>query len=161
MKIIAAKAALAIVVMLFGAVIVSGADVSAQANQIQEGVNSIGGGTAKPLMQSVKTLINVFLFLIGAVAVVMIIFGGFKYVTSSGESSAVSSAKNTILYAVVGLVVAVLAYAIVNFVLGSLNTPATNTGQAAGETSKDAAEGAIDKAKTPATGTGGGGGSAQ
>lgn len=63
------------------------------------------------------TIVNVLLFIIGAVSVIMIIFGGFRYVTSGGDSGGVTSAKNTILYAVVGLVVAVLAYAIVNFVL--------------------------------------------
>lgn len=63
------------------------------------------------------TIVNVLLFIIGAVSVIMIIFGGFRYVTSGGDSGGVTSAKNTILYAVVGLVVALLAYAIVNFVL--------------------------------------------
>lgn len=108
--------------LLVGAVVAPGADVLAQTGIIQEGVNSISDGSqSTPLMSTVGTLINVFLFLIGAVSVVMIIFGGFKYVTSAGESSAVSSAKNTILYAVVGLVISVAAYAIVGFVLGSLN----------------------------------------
>ena len=64
-----------------------------------------------------KTVINVLLFLIGAISVIMIIYGGIRYVTSGGDQGAVTSAKNTILYAVVGLVVAILAYAIVNFVV--------------------------------------------
>ncbi len=62
---------------------------------------------------------NVLLFLIGAISVIMIIIGGIKYVLSNGDSNAVKSAKDTILYAVIGLVVALLAYAIVNFVLDS------------------------------------------
>ena len=66
------------------------------------------------------TIVNVLLFIIGAVSVIMIIFGGFRYVTSGGDSGGVTSAKNTILYAVVGLIVALLAYAIVNFVLTDL-----------------------------------------
>jgi hypothetical protein len=49
----------------------------------------------------------------------MIVIGGIKYTTSNGDSSAITSAKNTILYSVVGLVVAILAFAIVNFVLGA------------------------------------------
>ena len=68
----------------------------------------------------VTDIINVFLFLIGALSVVMIIYGGIRYVTSAGDSGRVTSAKNTIMYAVVGLVVAILAFAIVNFVVGSL-----------------------------------------
>ena len=66
-----------------------------------------------------KTVTNVLLFIIGAVAVIMLIIGGIRYTVSGGDSGAVTSAKNTILYAVVGIIVAILAYAIVNFVLGS------------------------------------------
>lgn len=66
-----------------------------------------------------RTITNVLLFIIGAIAVIMLIIGGIRYVTSSGDSAAVTSAKNTILYAVVGIVVAILAYAVVNFVITS------------------------------------------
>ncbi len=59
-----------------------------------------------------STIVNVLLFIIGAVAVVMLIYGGFRYVMSGGDASAVTAAKNTILYAVVGIIVALLAYAI-------------------------------------------------
>lgn len=65
-----------------------------------------------------KTVVNTLLFIVGLVSVIMIIVGGLRYTTSGGDSSAVSSAKNTILYAVIGLVVAFLAFAIVNFVVG-------------------------------------------
>lgn len=75
---------------------------------------------AKPLTDYIKPIVNTALFVLGAIAVVMIIFGGIKYTTSAGEAKAVESAKNTIMYAVIGLVVALLAYAIVNFVLGIL-----------------------------------------
>ena len=50
----------------------------------------------------------------------MLIYGGIRYTVSGGESAAVTSAKNTILYAIIGIIVALLAYAIVNFVLGNL-----------------------------------------
>ena len=66
-----------------------------------------------------RTITNVLLFLIGAVSVIMLIIGGIRYTISGGDSTAVSSAKNTILYAVIGVIVALLAFAIVNFVLGS------------------------------------------
>ena len=62
---------------------------------------------------------DVLLFIIGAVSVVMLIIGGIRYTISQGDSSAVTSAKNTILYAIIGLVVAILAYAAVHFVIGS------------------------------------------
>lgn len=70
-----------------------------------------------------QTVVNILLFLIGAVAVVMLIYGGFRYVTSAGDSSAVTSAKNTILYAIIGIVVALLSYAILDFVLTQLGAP--------------------------------------
>ncbi len=92
------------------------------AEQIQDGVIAIDGnenGNNTPLTTKVRTGINVFLFIIGAIAVVMVVYGGFKYVVSGGDSTSVTSAKNTILYAVIGLIIALLAYAIVNFVVSS------------------------------------------
>ena len=69
--------------------------------------------------EGVFTIItNVLLFIIGAISVIMLIIGGIRYTVSGGDSSAVTSAKNTILYAIVGIVVALLAYAVVNFVVG-------------------------------------------
>lgn len=59
-------------------------------------------------------------FVIGFAAVVMIIIGGFKYVLSAGDPNSVNSAKNTILYAVIGLVIAALAQAIIIFVVNKL-----------------------------------------
>jgi len=66
-----------------------------------------------------RTITNVLLFILGAISVIMIIIGGLRYVVSGGNSTAVTAAKNTILYAIVGVIVALLAYAIVNFVLDS------------------------------------------
>ena len=66
-----------------------------------------------------QTITNVLLFLIGAISVIMLIVGGIRYVLSGGDSTAVTAAKNTILYAVIGIIVALLAYAIVNFVVTS------------------------------------------
>lgn len=66
-----------------------------------------------------QKITNALLFLTGAIAVVMIVVGGFRYTTSAGNQAAVTSAKNTIIYAVIGLVVALFGYAIVNFVIGA------------------------------------------
>ena len=71
-----------------------------------------------------KTITNVLLFIIGAISVIMLIIGGIRYVVSGGDSGAITSAKNTILYAIVGIVVAILAYALVNFVIGSFSASA-------------------------------------
>lgn len=67
-----------------------------------------------------KSITNILLFLIGAISVIMLIIGGIRYVISGGDQNQVTGAKNTILYAIVGIVVAFLAYAAVNFVTGSL-----------------------------------------
>lgn len=67
------------------------------------------------------TIANVLIYLVGAIAVIMLIIGGLRYVISQGNKDSVNSAKDTILYAVIGIVVAILAYAIVNFVTGSLS----------------------------------------
>ena len=70
-----------------------------------------------------QDITDVLLFIIGAVSVVMLIIGGIRYTISQGDSSAVTGAKNTILYAVIGLVVAILAYAVIHYVIGALATP--------------------------------------
>lgn len=67
-----------------------------------------------------QVIVNILLFIIAAIAVIMLIIGGVRYVVSGGDQSAVTSAKNTILYAIIGIIVAILAYAAVNFVVGSL-----------------------------------------
>lgn len=68
----------------------------------------------------VATVINIFSWVVGVVSVIMIIYGGFKYITSGGDAGGVTAAKNTILYAIVGLVIVALAQVIVQFVLTKL-----------------------------------------
>ena len=97
---------------------------AANTNEVQKGVNQIGGNdagnSADDFTKLIKSIINILLFLVGAIAVVMIIIGGLRYVISGGDQGQITGAKNTILYAVIGLVVAILAYAIVNWVIGAL-----------------------------------------
>ena len=121
---------IALVAMIGVSALATPAYATSPSDQVQAGIdaadpgkNEKGCGTeAAPrkctLGDTVQTVINVLLFIIGAVAVIMIIIGGIKYTISNGDSSQITSAKNTILYAVIGLVVALLAYAIVNFVVG-------------------------------------------
>lgn len=112
------KLAVISLVALVGVMSFAPAVVNASpASQIQSGVNKVGGGGGKDLGGSIKVIVNMMLYLLGAIAVVMIVVGGIRYTTSNGDSGAITSAKNTILYSVVGLVVAIMAYAIVNFVL--------------------------------------------
>lgn len=79
-------------------------------------------GTANNL---VRTVVNVLSVIVGAVAVIMIIFAGFRYITSGGKQESVTSAKNTILYAVIGLVIVALAQLIVHYVLNKTNDAQT------------------------------------
>lgn len=72
------------------------------------------------LMEQINTVINVVLGVIGFLAVAMIIMGGISYTTSQGDASKTTKARNTILYGVVGLVVSLLAFAVVNFILGNV-----------------------------------------
>jgi hypothetical protein len=65
----------------------------------------------------IKTVINILSIIVGVVAVIMIIIGGFRYITSGGKQESVTAAKNTILYAVIGLVIVALAQVVVRFVL--------------------------------------------
>ena len=62
------------------------------------------------------------LYAVGIVSVIMLIYGGLRYVMSGGDSKKVTDAKNTILYAIIGLIIAVLSYAIVHFVLQAIDT---------------------------------------
>lgn len=72
------------------------------------------------LWDTVNTILNVVIGVLGMVTVAMIVLGGVYYVTSMGDSGKVKKAKDTIMYGVIGLVVALLAFAIVNFVLSSV-----------------------------------------
>lgn len=105
--------------------------VSAQ-SAIQNGVNAArGDGQPSQLFGDtgiITMLTNTLLFIAGALAVIMVIFGGLRYATSAGNASAVTAAKNTILYAIVGLIIAFLAFALVNWVLGVLTTGGTTSG---------------------------------
>jgi hypothetical protein len=102
----------------------AGADAGSSGCEAKKGVNQIGGtgagNTAADFTGLITNIINILLFVIGAVAVIMIIIGGLRYVTSGGDTASTKAARDTILYAVIGLVIAIMAYAIVNFVLASL-----------------------------------------
>jgi cytochrome bd-type quinol oxidase subunit 2 len=65
-------------------------------------------------------LTNTVLMVVGLISVIMLVYGGLRYITSGGDSKKVTDAKNTILYAIIGLIICVLAYAIVTFVLSTI-----------------------------------------
>ena len=65
----------------------------------------------------VKSVVNILLWVIGILSIIMIIFSGIRYVTSAGDASKTKAAQNTLIYSVVGLIVAIMAWAIVDFVV--------------------------------------------
>ena len=77
---------------------------------------------AKP-SDLISKIVSTLLFVVGALSVVMIIVGGIMYVTSNGDSGRITLAKNTLTYAIIGLVVAFLAFAVVQFVVTKFTTP--------------------------------------
>jgi cytochrome bd-type quinol oxidase subunit 2 len=85
------------------------------------GCDSTSGGTTK-INNIIHAIINIFSLVVGVVSVIMIIIGGFRYITSGGASENVSGAKNTIIYAIIGLVVVALAQFIVQFVLNKVSS---------------------------------------
>lgn len=89
-----------------GANLEFGSDASCDEGDPESTVNNI-----------ITNVINIFSVIVGVVAVVMIIIGGLKYITAGGDSGNVSGAKNTILFALIGLVIVALAQVVVRFVL--------------------------------------------
>ena len=71
-----------------------------------------------PIIKNSNT--NTILYAVGIISVIMLIYGGLRYVISGGDSKKVTDAKNTIMYAIIGLIIAILSYAIVNFVINSI-----------------------------------------
>jgi len=84
--------------------------------------NSSGTDATETISNIIHTIVNLLSVIVGLAAVLMIIVGGFRYITSGGNDASVTSAKNTILYAIIGLVVVALAQLIVRFTLNKLTS---------------------------------------
>ena len=94
------------------------ADAKDEAKRGADMTNS-GGGSNQNLPDIITTIINVMLFIAGALAVIMIIYGGIRYITAHGDEKQVKVAKDTIVYSVTGLIIAILAYALVTFIFNT------------------------------------------
>lgn len=93
---------------------------SAQATKVCEGVKATNGTgcDSSSLLTSFQTIANTLIFIVGAVSVLMIIIGGLRYVLSGGDAAGIKSAKDTVMYSLIGVVVALLSYAMVSFIVG-------------------------------------------
>ena len=122
------------IVLAASMVIPQGDAMAAFTASMSDGANSAKGidqaSTLFGPTGTFQTITNVLLFVVGAISVIMLIIGGIRYVVSGGDSTAVQGAKNTILYAIVGIVICLLAYAVVSFVIGSFTGSGTSAGGA-------------------------------
>lgn len=101
----------------------SGVDVFSNCGDTgASGAQICGASKQSDFNTLMKNIIDTILIVLGMIAVIMIVIGGIRYTTSNGDSSQVKAAKDTVLYAVVGLVIAIMAFAIVNFVLASFKS---------------------------------------
>ena len=94
------------------------------ADEVCKGIGAVDGSgnctQDNSLTNVVRNIINIFSIVVGIVAVIMIMVSGFKYITAGGDSGSITSAKQTLIYAVVGLVVVALSQFIVRFVLDQI-----------------------------------------
>ena len=123
------KSIISIAIMIcavFGASVLSTASLPGSASaQVSEGINTattseMKGKSIDGDKGLIKTVVNVLLWAVGILSVIMIIFSGFRYITSAGDASKTKSAQSTLIYSIVGLIVAIMAYAIVNMVTNRL-----------------------------------------
>ena len=111
---------------VFGTSVLSTAYLPGSASaQVSDGINTATTSEMKGKSIDgdgglIKTVVNVLLWAVGILSVIMIIFSGFRYITSAGDASKTKSAQSTLTYSVVGLIVAIMAYAIVNMVTNRL-----------------------------------------
>jgi len=95
--------------------------ISSATSEILNGAQTVDPNG--PTVQGgITAVVNVMSLAIGVFSVIMIIYGGFKFVSSAGDSNGVASAKKTIIYALVGLTLAVLAQAIMRAVIGKVSS---------------------------------------
>ncbi len=96
---------------------------SSSKSQVLNGIGVTGGNCdTSGVGNTVAAVTSILSYVVGAVAIIMIIVGGFRYITSGGDSGKVGSAKNTLIYAIIGLVIVALAQLIVNLVLTKANS---------------------------------------
>ena len=101
-------------------ILAEGSTAAGSSTSAKTTINYVGDGTGKELTGNIINIINGVIGVLGIVAVVIIIVGGLGYMTSSGDSAKVKKAKDTILYGIIGLVICILAFAIVNFVIANI-----------------------------------------
>lgn len=140
-KILTIGALLALMLSLAAPVAVSAANIE---NSVCSGANTLG--ISEPLVDPdkqceklegtgsgkanalIEKIINIISIIVGIIAVIMIIYAGFRYITSAGNQESVQTAKKTLIYAIIGLVIVALAQIIVQFVLKETTSNVNSSG---------------------------------
>lgn len=112
-------------------------------NAFANGLSNVQSGVTKTeteaggltMQQVINTVIGTMLFIVGLLAVIMLIYGGIRYVTSHGDKAQVTAAKETIMYAVVGLVVAIVAFAVIHWITNDVFKGGASSGSSSSESS--------------------------
>lgn len=88
-----------------------------------QGATELGGSCSGKTITApgglVTTIVNIITYVAGVIVIFMIIFAGFRYITSTGDANKVNSAKNTLLYAIVGIIIIVMAQVIVHYIINA------------------------------------------
>ncbi|MFB6181668.1 MAG: Mbov_0395 family pilin-like conjugal transfer protein [Candidatus Magasanikbacteria bacterium] len=108
---------------LFSAFLTFQADLAYAQTDTDLGVGVVDETIAlgdKPLVEVIGNIINIFLGLLGIIALVMIVYGGYKIMTSGGNEEKVEEGKRTLINATIGLIIIMASFAIVNFVVNAL-----------------------------------------
>jgi len=130
-----------LLVPALGATLVSTAAADNISNSVCQGINNAANGSNTPgdcgtagkggttdLSSIASKIVSIFSIIVGIIAVIMIIYGGFRYITSGGDSGKVGNAKNSLIYALVGLVIVALAQLIVHYVLNTASSAVGSSG---------------------------------
>ena len=104
--------------------VANGANLGSTSANVNCGSTSVGSSS---ITNIAKKVVNLFSIVVGAISVIMIIYGGFRYITSGGASEKVGEAKKTLIYAIIGLIVVALAQLIIHFVLNQANNVASGS----------------------------------
>lgn len=118
-------------VVLYGGSILAAVDPNSPTGQACTGIGGTLDAAGKCVVKTssggngdlgtaFKQVANTLIFVVGALSVIMVIIGGLRYVLSGGDSAGIKSAKDTVLYALIGVGVAIVAYAMVNFVITAI-----------------------------------------
>ena len=102
---------------------------SSSSNLALQGATEAGSNCGQTLIAPgglATTIVNIITYVAGVIVIFMVIFAGFKYVTSGGDANKVNSAKNTLLYAIVGVAIIVMAQVIVHYVINTTAGAAVN-----------------------------------